>query len=188
MFKPGDIIAFSGASLVSDEINIATLGLPRWSISHVGIIGEARDGRILLYEATTLDGLPCEITGQRINGTQAHSPDRVLAAYRGRAWQYSLYRELYPAERERLTEFLNDHIGVPYDEIGAFRAAGVGFSWIESLIHRFNPGTLFCSEYAAAGLSDIGIMPTTAPQRWNPNHLVRYLRRREILQEPMRLK
>ena len=71
--QPGDIIGFSGECLTSDLINIATYGIPRWGISHVGIMGEATDGRFLLWESTTLDGLPCEITGKPFFGTQAHS-------------------------------------------------------------------------------------------------------------------
>ena len=32
LFKPADILGFSGASLVSDVINCCTYGIPRWSI------------------------------------------------------------------------------------------------------------------------------------------------------------
>ena len=44
MRKPGDLIGFSGDSPVSDAINLGTFGLPRWGISHVGIMAEAADG------------------------------------------------------------------------------------------------------------------------------------------------
>ena len=48
--KAGDLIAFSGDSWISDLVNVATYGIPRWGVSHVGIMGEARDGRLLLFE------------------------------------------------------------------------------------------------------------------------------------------
>ena len=188
MRKPGDLIGFSGDSPVSDAINLGTFGLPRWGISHVGIMAEATDGRLLLFESTTLDGLPCEIKGKPFNGTRAHDLDRVLGSYRGKVWAYPLYRSLFDPERQRLTQFLMGTIGVPYDEMGAFRAAGSGLSWFESLFHAENLQSIFCSEWCAKALSEIGVMPTENAGRWNPNHLIRHLRRREILLKPERLK
>ena len=73
VIKPGDLIGFSGEGFTGDIINIGTYGIPRWGICHVGIMGEAKDGRLLLFESTTLDDLPCEITGVRFNGTQSAS-------------------------------------------------------------------------------------------------------------------
>ena len=188
MFKPGDIIGFSGASLVSDVINVATYGLPRTGISHVGIMAEARDGRLLLFESTTLDGLPCEITGKRFDGVQAHSLDAVVANYRGKVFLYPVYRKLYDFERQRLTEFLMGMIGTPYDQIGAVRAAGDGFSWFESLLRPRNLHSIFCSELVMSALTTIGLAQTTKPQRWNPNHAIRHLRARGELDTPERLK
>ena len=77
VIKTGDIIGFSGEGRVGDIINIGTFGIPRWSICHVGIMGEATDGRQLLFESTTLDDLPCEIAGVKFDGTQAHQFDTV---------------------------------------------------------------------------------------------------------------
>lgn len=115
--KAGDLIAFSGDSFISDLVNIATYGFPRWGISHVGIMGEATDGRLLLFESTTLEGLPDEITGENFAGTQAHHLDPDVAAYRGKVWHYPLYRELYESERKRLADFLMKTIHVPYDQM-----------------------------------------------------------------------
>ena len=187
MFKAGDILGFSGASLVSDVINLATFGLPRWSISHVGILAEV-DDRLLLVESTTLDRLPCAIQHKCVEGVQAHVPADVILAYRGRVWQYPLYRSLYEAESKRLTRFLLSKIGESYDKIGAYRAAGVGFSWLESKLHPENLHSLFCSELDAAAYREIGIMPCENAGRFNPNYLVRSLRRKEILLPPVRLK
>lgn len=185
--QPGDIIGFSGTSAVSDVINLGTWGIPRWSISHVGILAEF-DGRQLLVESTTLDPLPCEILHKKFDGVQAHVLADVLAKYEGRVWQYGLYRPLYDFERNRLSVFLGGLIGTPYDASAAFRSADVGLSWFESLLRDQDLHSIFCSELVVAALSDIGIMPSVSPQRWSPNKLCRFLRHHEIVCRPLRLK
>ncbi len=187
--EAGDIIGFSGRSWLSAGINIATYGIPLWGISHVGVMAHATDGRLLIFESTSLDGdIPCEITGKPICGTQAHVLDFILGHYRGKAWHYPLYRPLYVNEDERLTEFLMDTIGVPYDMMGAFRSAGVGLSWIESLFREQNLASIFCSEWVAAAYAVTGLHPTDNVSRWNPNRLCRHLRGHNILCKPRRLK
>jgi hypothetical protein len=186
--KAGDIIGFSGRSWISAGINIATYGLPLFGISHVGIMANASDGRLLIFESTSLENLPCEIAHENFTGTQAHLLDDILRVYDGKAWHYPLYRSLYPNEDERLTEFLTGTIHVPYDEMGAFRSAGVGLSWIESLFHPSNLHTIFCSEWVAAAYAVTGLHPTDNVSRWNPNRLCRNLRWHEILCRPRRLK
>jgi len=186
--RPGDIIGFSGQCFISDFINVATYGIPRWGISHVGVMGEAPDGRLLLFESTTLDGLPCEITGERFDGTQAHLLDAVVEAYRGKIWRYPLYRSLYENERRRLTRFLMGTIHTPYDEMGAFRSGGAGLSWIESLFREQDLGKIFCSEWCCAAHTAVGIFRTDNVSRWNPNRFVRTERRQGILLKPRRLK
>ncbi len=186
--RPGDLIGFSGESFISDFINVVTYGVPRWGISHVGIMGEAPDGRLLLFESTTLDGLPCEITKEHFNGTQAHSLDAVVKAYQGKVWHYPLCRTLYENERQRLTQFLMETIHTPYDEMGAFRSAGIGLSWVESLFREEDLTTIFCSEWCCAAHTEIGIFRTDNVSRWNPNRFVRTERRQGILLKPRRLK
>jgi hypothetical protein len=169
-------------------VNVATYGVPRWGVSHVGLLGEAAAGRLLLFESTTLDGLPCEITGVHFDGTQAHSLDAVVGAYRGKVWLYPLYRPLYGSERQRLTQFLMGTIHTPYDQLGAMRSAGVGLSWIESLFRPQDLTSIYCSEWVAAAYANVGVMPTDNASRWNPNRLVRHLRHQEVLLKPQRLK
>jgi hypothetical protein len=187
-FEPGDIIAFSGNSLISDLINVATYAIPRWGISHVGIMGEASDGRLLLFESTTLDSLPCEILGRPFDGTQAHVLEDVIQRYEGRIWHFPLCRSLYENERKRLNEFLLETISVPYDQMGAFRSAGAGLSWIESLFRDQDLSTIFCSEWCCAAHVNIGIFRTDNVSRWNPNRFVRAERKQNILLKPRRLK
>lgn len=183
MLKVGDIIGFSGKGLLSDFINVVTLGVPRVNLSHVGILGE-HQGRLYLFESTTLDNLPCEIMGKPIKGTQAHTLAKVVEAYQGKVWHYPLYRELYPSEAARLNQFLVQSLGKPYDSLGAMRSV----SWVESLFRHQDLASIFCSEWLAAALATIGLCPTDNASRWNPNRLVRRLRRREIVLKPLRLK
>jgi hypothetical protein len=186
--KSGDLLAFSGANFISDLVNVATYGLPRCGISHVAIIGDAEDGRQLLWESTTLDDLPCEITGKRIEGFQAHTVSQAVERYRGKVWLYPLYRDLYEAERNRLTVILSGLIGRSYDSLGACRSAGVGLSWIESLFRDEDLSSIFCSESVAAVYAALGLVPAKNASRWNPNRLVRRYQRAGILLKPDRLK
>lgn len=185
--QPGDIIGFAGDDWISAGISLATYGIPWWSLSHVGIMGE-HDGRLLLFESTSLAAPPCIIAGQQVSGTQAHCLDSRLESYRGKVWHYPLYRPLFTHERERLTEFLLNTLGLPYDMIGAFRSGGVGFSWVESLLRDEDLSSLFCSEWCAAAHGDIGIFPNNNGARYSPNYFVRSERRAGILKKPRRLK
>jgi hypothetical protein len=186
--KAGDVIGFSGNSWISALINVGTYGIPFWGISHVGVMAHAADGRLLLFESTTLENMPCEISGECFNGTQAHDLTKILQAYAGKVWHYPLYRPLYEHEDRRLTEFLMATIHTPYDAMGAFRAAGVGLSFVESLFREQDLHMIFCSEWVAAAYADLGLMPTVSAARWNPNHLCRMLQYKELVFKPRRLR
>jgi len=172
--KAGDIIAFSGRGWDSILINLCSYGIPFWSISHVGIIGE-HEAKLVLFESTPAQGLStCD-------------EDR-LADYPGRVWHYPLYRRLYAAESDRLNQFLMDHLGIPYDHIGAIRSGGAAWSWFESLLRDEDLSHIFCSELCAASHREIGMIRTDNVSRWNPNRFIRYERREKILAPPWRLK
>lgn len=185
--KPGDIVGFSGTRLPSVLINLGTWGIPFWSISHVGIIGEYHGDR-LLFEADAFPSLPCVIQGKPFRGTIAvHLGDR-LAGYQGKAWLYPICRPLYAFEQDRLNQFLLDHLGIPYDNVGAVRSAGVGFSWFEQIVFgEEDLSYIFCSEYAAAAHREIGLLRTDNINRFNPNRLIRVERQKRILLRPWRL-
>ncbi len=177
-FKSGDIIAFSGRNFLSDIINIGTYGIPRWSISHVGIVAEswfAPKDRKFLYEA-----LP--------DGIKANCPDGTIHRYSGRVWVYPLYRKLYEDESDRLSTSLANIISIPYDKLGAGRSAGFLFASIQALFRGQDLSTFFCSELIANKLSEIGIHPVTNASKWNPNRLVRDLRKDRVVCKPIRLK
>lgn len=185
--KHGDIVGFSGACLSSDLINLATYGIPRWSLSHVGIVGEYQ-GRPVLFESTTLDDDPCVITGKHTRGVQAHWLYERIEKYNGKVWHYPLVRSLFPHEKNRLAKFLIWYIGAPYYDIGAFRAGGIGWSFIESRLHEPSLASLFCSEYCAAAHCDIGLFLTSRPARWSPNVFTRAERAAGLLNSPRRKK
>ena len=188
VIKPGDVIGFSGSGLTGDVINIGTWGIPRWNICHVGIVGEAQDGRQLLFESTTLDDLPCEISGAKFDGTQAHNLDTVCKGYRGKVWHYALCRPLYDFERKRLTEFLMGTIHIPYSKMAALRSADfLGLTLFESMLGETQLHHIFCSDWVAAAHNYIGLWPTTNAGSWNPNRLVRFLRAKGLLCRPRRL-
>lgn len=186
-FRSGDIIGFSGNAWTSAFIQIVTYGCPWWSLSHVGIIGP-HDDQLLEFESDENPLLPCSIQGTIARGVQAHNIDEKIATYPGRVWHYPLSRELYDFEKQRLDLFLHGHIGDGYDQIGAVRAGGLGFSWLESCFHEENLSSLFCSEYCAAAHREIGLFPTDNVGRWSPNRLVRKERHMGVLLKPRRLK
>jgi len=187
VIKAGDIIGFSGSGLDGFIINLCTYGIPFWSASHVGIIGEY-EGELLLFESTTLSDVPCVIQGKPFKGSQAvQLPDRI-AVYPGRMWHYPLCEQLSDTKAERLSKFLVEHVGIFYDFIGAVRAGGAAWSWFESLLHDEDLGHIFCSELCAAAHRAIGLIQTDNVSRWNPNRFIRYECRERILAKPWRLK
>ena len=186
--KAGDVLGFSGRSWESAFINVVTGGLPLWSLSHVGIVAPGPKSKLLVYESTDDNSCPCEITGKRTVGVQAHSIESVVRRYHGRVWRYPLYRSLYPYESCRLNKSLSSVIGRPYDWDGAKRTGGFIWSRITPLFWEEDFKQFFCSELVAANLAHVGIWPTSNASRWNPNHLVRELRRSGVIHKPVRLK
>jgi hypothetical protein len=186
-YQPGDIIGFSGYALSSIAINIATYGIPFWSTSHVGIIGEY-EGRKLLFESCWNNEDPCVIQNKQFRGTQAHEIEPRIERYFGKVWHYPLYRELYDFEKERLNTFLADTIGTPYNQLDAMRSGGIGLSWIESLLRDPDLSSIFCSEWCCAAHTATGIFRTDNVSRWNPNRFVRTERSQGILLKPRRIK
>jgi hypothetical protein len=183
--REGDIIGFSGNGLLSAGINLATYGIPFWDIGHVGIVGRY-DGKLVLFESTVNSQMPCLIQGRPVSGVQAHRLESC-EIYDGKVWHYPLYRELYRHESQRLTAFLLECVGTEYDAIGAFRAGGVGFSFVESRLRRQDLEALFCSELCAAAYAFTGLHPTGNAGFWSPNKLCRTLRRRGVLRKPWRI-
>jgi hypothetical protein len=143
---------------------------------------------MLLFESTMFSPMSCIIQGHKVDGVQAHPVWDAVAEYDGRIWHYPLHRELRPLESRRLTAFLLRYIGRRYDTIGAFRAGGVGFSWVESFLRKEDLESLFCSELVAAAHRHVGVFPTYHASKWSPNRLIRSERNAAILLKPRRVK
>jgi hypothetical protein len=187
MFNPGDVIGFSGACFTSDLVNVATWGIPRVDLSHVAILANYKN-ELFLFESTTLDTAPCEITGKKIAGVQAHNLDRTIKEYEGKVFHYPLTKLINAEQSKKLSNFLFDMLGISYNMIGAFRAGGVGFSFIEGILHKENLHSIFCSELAIAAHREIGLIKTTNAGHFNPNHMCRWELYQGILAGHIRIK
>jgi hypothetical protein len=186
--KPGDVIGFSGRGLISSVIKVGTFASPWSGISHVGVVAQARGHGELVFESTSLDELPCSVSGVRGPGVQAHAISELVDSYDGAMYNYPLYRELYRHESSRLTSYLLQAIGRQYDKNGALHAGGMLYATVSAMKCGQDLAELFCSELVAAALSNIGVFETTNASRWNPTRLIRELRRLDIIGKPVRLK
>ncbi len=186
-YKIGDVIGFLGRGFVSRFINLGTCGIPNWGVSHVAIVGEWEDIPIL-FESTTLNDLPCYITGNFVKGVQAHPIAQRIEKYDGYVWHYPLYRELYHHEATRLRRFLHDSLGTPYDSIGAVRSGGVVTNLFEGLLRAEDLSSVFCSELMASAFGNLGLYSIANASRWNPNKICRRLRKAGVLKRPVRKK
>lgn len=187
--KAGDIIGFSGSGFVSDLINVGTFGIPRWHLSHVGIVVKYRN-ELLLFESTSLApaGLECRIQKRHVKGVQAHTLPS-LRKRPGRIWLYPLYRELFNNESQRLMYYAISQLGKDYDMLGAGRAGGGLFlRWARVLLRNENLDDVFCSEFAAAAESHIGVLPTGNASSYSPNGFVRRARRAGVLKRRVRFR
>ncbi len=175
--EPGDIIGFSGRSLASDAVNLLSFGVPRWSLSHVGILAFQQDHLSLrLFDSASGFGV-------------RHQDVRDgVERYNGKAWLYGLQRPLYLNESLRLAASTQGSLGKAYDTAGALRAGGKLWAAVQGIARGEDLATFFCSEFVAEQLSFIGVFNTTNSSRWNPNHLMRTLRRLGIVQPPVRIK
>lgn len=176
--KAGDHVGFAGRCLESVAIQLGTYTIPFFGLSHVGLLAHDKNGELLFWEST--DEGAC--------GVQAHPFAEVVEKYNGKVWLYPLYRPLYEYEGIRLTEFVEEYEGSPYDRIGAIRSGGLLLALIHGILRQQDLTSLFCSEFIAAADAYLGLFPTTNASRWNPRKLMSRLRRDGIVHKPVRLK
>jgi len=186
--RPGDIIGFSGANSTSDFINLVTYGVPRWSISHVGIVAEYPNHVNLIFESTTEAPDRCPIQNAYVTGSQAQEIEPRVLHYKGRVWHYPLVKPLRSWESKALTRFLVASLGKRYDAAGAQLAGAKLWSYIHARLHAENQEALFCSEWVCAAHRYIERFDTPNISSWSPNALIREERRRGILHCRVRLK
>jgi hypothetical protein len=158
-FEPGDLLLFAGNGLGSRAIALTTCSAwellrGRW-FSHVGICA-LYQGQMLLFESTTWCDLPCAIGQRSVQGPQAHPPAQRVEAYRGAVWRLRLdpRRRLNVRESHRLTDFLVEKLGEPYDYAAAALAGTLRLRLLR--VFQEDLTRLFCSQYAMAALKDIG--------------------------------
>ncbi len=185
------MIGFSGADLLSDLVNLGSLGWPRRGLSHVAIVAHHGIDGLSVYESTTGVPYPCQERLGYVNGMQCHPIGRRLATYAGRAWLYSLRRPLEPDESDvleiRLRRLCREER--PYDYLGALGAR----STLVAMAHRAKFGRedlseLFCSELVAAMWSGLAVLKTRNASAWSPNALARYAVRHGLVEEPVELR
>ena len=183
-YKDGDIIGFSGGHFCSDLINLSTYGIPRYSLSHVGILARKnKRTKWLVFEANENVPWQCAVTHRKHDGIQAHSLELLLERYRGKVWHYSrqvLCPTLYLA--------LCEELGTPYDWRGATRAGGKLWSFIQAIFRQEDTSAFFCSEFVATILREFGIFETDNVSKWSPNKLMRKLVRSGTYKQAIKLK
>lgn len=187
LFNDGDIVGFSGKGLVSDLINIGTYRLPRWGLSHVGIILSV-NGKQYIFESTTLNGgKKCAILGKPIGGAQAH-PVSDIFNRPGKAWLYRPRIRFMRGERLALNFAMMKYIGRPYDYLGAGRTTGFFLRLLQGVVHKEEVSELFCSELVSLVLTDVGRTCIINSSSQSPNSLMRHLCRHGEYQKRVRLK
>lgn len=185
--RAGDVVGFSGQGFVSDAINLGSFGVPRWGLSHIGIIGRYR-GRRYLFESTTLNaGKPCDILGQCCSGVQAHTLDDITKRP-GKVWAYKLNTMLTKTQDRQHTLRLLSHLGTAYDYFGAGRSGGFVLRNVEGLLRPEDLSTFFCSELVALMLDELKLLDIDNASAQSPNSLGRKLVRDRITRKAFRIK
>ena len=174
-YNPGDMVVFAGRCWTSRLIALGSCTpiqlLRGWFDSHIGICAEYQ-GKTLLFESTTLSGLPCAITGDRIHGTKAVDPAERVGGYDGKVWILRPDKfKLGIEQSEKLTDFLVSMVPTPYEDMSTLAVSATRFR--NHWLFRENTNKLFCSEYAALALERINWLPPGNASIYSPSKLVR---------------
>lgn len=192
VFRPGDILFFSGKGAISSWIKFSTCS----RYSHVGICAEYSkkehsaginlEKKVLLFESTSLNNLPCVLTGQLTKGVQAQIPADRIYTYNGKVYishpQFGF--QLNQSENKHLLEFLVHYLGTTYDTDGAILSK---FREIYNITPQ-SLNKLFCSEYVIAALKVIDRYPLENASKFTPGHVARELVKRGIYTIPEQIK
>jgi len=141
--------------------------------SHVGIIASDPHkirNRLLMFESTTLNEVPCSLSGKVVRGVQAHVPWIRCEQYNGRILVASLKIPLMDDKAMALGDWLYAQVGQSYNYFGA------ALSGTRFLRHWWKPlhGKLhaFCSELVMLALKRVDIIGTNKrASRLNPRQL-----------------
>lgn len=185
--QPGDIVGFSGTGIVSDAINLGTYGVPRWGLSHIGIISRYEKHRYLFESTTTNRDTDCDILHRTVKGVQAHLLSNIVTRP-GKVWLYRSIRRLDTFEKRRLRVALLAQVGTPYDFAGAFQSRGCLLKFFRSMLREEDVTELFCSELVSLALKQSKIFQIENSSFQSPNSLVRYLVRSNVYRGRVRIK
>lgn len=191
--RPGDLLGFSHCSRYGVLINLVTLGVPFYGLSHVSVLAKAPLSRpwpsALSWESTSLCRRPCWMTGLYIDGVQAQRLRARVREYRGHVWHYPLKTPLSRLESVTLTNYCESQLATAYDTVGAMRSRFLGLGWLRRrLCSHEDLTSLFCSEFCAAAYREVGRFETPDASGWHPNGLARALVRRQVCTKPRRLR
>jgi hypothetical protein len=190
-FNPGDTLWFCGRGFVPRSIALWTCSPAQLFrgqlISHCGIIAEAFGRRPLHFESTTLNDKACAVQFRNVNGVQAHDPREQIESYQGRVYLGRLVEgeRLGQEQSRRLTGFLGEQLGAPYDMQSAL-LAGTRF-----IKRWFAPDatSLFCDELVAMALMHVKALPRTFnPSSVTPAWLARHMVNVGVMQKLVRVR
>lgn len=161
-YEPGDVLVFAGKWWSSRMIALVSCSAGQfWRrelVSHMSICAQF-DKEVLLFESKTDSDVPCLIQKRIVCGAQAHHPRDVVNDYYGKVWRLRLTKReaLDPVESLKLTSFLVESLGTPYDKLGASFA---GSHWTKKWLSdqgflNYDLSAAFCDEWVAAALMDI---------------------------------
>lgn len=188
--RPGDIIGTSGQGLVSDFINLGSLGVPRRGLSHIAIVGpyDPRYGVNLVYESTSFGRPACARQRKKVSGFQAHPLSEIVTPDTSRAYWYPLRAPLLNDEIVELERHLSLYLGSSYDFVGAGKSGGGCLKWLVNVLFgREDTTTLFCSEIVALILARLNRFHTRNASGYNPNSLIRRLRLQGICERGVQI-
>jgi hypothetical protein len=161
--KTGDIVLFSGKGGVSDWIKLFTGS--KWS--HVGmVLCLSQMDMVLLWESTTLSGLPDIESGQARKGVQLVPLSERLRMYKGDVAVRSLSKPVTPEMETALGKFRKQASRLSYEEnmVELIKSA-----WDGPLGgNKENLSSVFCSELVAESYQRLGLLEEP-PKGWPSN-------------------
>lgn len=170
---------FEAMGAISKIIQIATLS----QYSHVGIIAPYKVNnrkKLGLWESTTLNKIPDQITNRYLKGVQVTDPDdRLLGAMYDRidVHLYRLRDALSRSETEKLYKYAMKVHGSEYDTGGAIWS---GTKLLKRIFSGESLKSFFCSEFCSVMLREAKRWNGGNPSNMNPSSLIKEITKKGI--------
>lgn len=174
-FQCFDLIGFSSWSRLGVAINLFSLGVPLYHLSHIAVVARhPKVNKLLLCESTTQYRRPCFIQGRVVDGVQWHEIGPRIRSYRGLVYRYRLREPLTPEQEGKLSEFLAGMTGRGYDALGALGARDTLLGALVRIGKKEDLTSLFCSELCISAGEAIEVFPKKCnASGFSPNRSVR---------------